>query len=239
MTHLKSLVNTHFDTILLDFDGVIADTESVFARFDCDLLNNVLMQNGYDPELTPEYVRSFAGMSGEEKLYAIAAKYNFDPRPYEMGFIYHRDQLRPDLFVTHEAKTSPGLAPLLDHYQGRYALATNKTRDKVENDLRCMGLAHLFKEKLFCHEQGLKKKPEPDILLHAAEQTGMVPATTVYVGDNTIDISAGKAAGMIAVGFVCDEFELIDTEDRTERLKAAGSVAILQDLADLIPPFAP
>lgn len=239
MTRRKSIVDTHFDTILLDFDGVIADTEAVFAQFDCDLLNNVLRKAGKEPDLTVAYVRTLAGMSSGEKLGYIADKKGFPADPYKTGFIHHRDKMRRDLFKNNETAPSPGLIPLLEHYRGRYALATNKTRDKIENDLSCMGLASRFKDRIFCYEKGLQKKPQPDILLHAAQETGMIPAATVYIGDNANDMAAAKSAGMIAAGFVCPSFALIDVGERTGRLKSAGADIVINELTALIPPFGP
>jgi beta-phosphoglucomutase-like phosphatase (HAD superfamily) len=40
-----------FKYAIFDFDGVIADTETVFARFDCALLNDVLVKAGLEPSL--------------------------------------------------------------------------------------------------------------------------------------------------------------------------------------------
>lgn len=43
------------------------------------------------------------------------------------------------------------------------------------------------------------RKPEPDMLLHAAAQLGAVPATTVMVGDSGADVGSARAAGMKVV----------------------------------------
>ncbi|WP_186394111.1 phosphoglycolate phosphatase [Stappia sp. TSB10GB4] len=43
------------------------------------------------------------------------------------------------------------------------------------------------------------RKPEPDMLLHAAAQLGAVPATTVMVGDSGADVASARAAGMKVV----------------------------------------
>lgn len=226
-----------FDAILFDFDGVIADTEAVFAQFDCDLLNEVLQQAGKEPHLTPPYMRCFAGMSSEEKLEKIAQDDNFSATHYKEAYIRHRNSLRPALFKDNTVPPSPGLIELLGHYQDRYALATNKTRDKIEGDISSMALSDYFGGRIFCYEKGLKKKPAPDILLHAASSLAIKPELTVYVGDNEDDMIAAKAAGMIAAGFVCPSFEFIEPDKRARALMKAGADFIVDDLSDLSPPF--
>lgn len=232
-----NIKDRYFDSILLDFDGVVADTEAVFAEFDCHLLNNVLRQAGKTPDLTPPYMRNFAGMSSEEKLEKIAKENDFPAAAYNKEYIKHRNSLRPALFKENKVSPSPGLMDLLQYYKERYALATNKTRDKIEGDIASMALSGYFDKKIFCYEKELRKKPEADILLHAASSLGMAPETTVYIGDNEDDMKAAKAAGMIAAGFVCPSFDLIEPEQRTPHLVKAGADLILDDLSDLIPPF--
>lgn len=43
------------------------------------------------------------------------------------------------------------------------------------------------------------RKPEPEMLLHAAAKLGAVPATTVMVGDSGADVASARAAGMKVV----------------------------------------
>lgn len=46
-------------------------------------------------------------------------------------------------------------------------------------------------------------KPFPDPILWAAEQMGVNPENVLMVGDTTVDIRAGKAAGAQTVGVLC------------------------------------
>jgi phosphoglycolate phosphatase-like HAD superfamily hydrolase len=55
-------------------------------------------------------------------------------------------------------------------------------------------------------------KPYPDPIIWAAEQMGISPKECVMVGDTTVDIRAGKAAGAQTVGVLCgfgEERELV------------------------------
>ena len=54
-------------------------------------------------------------------------------------------------------------------------------------------------------------KPYPDPILWAAEQMGLPPSACLMIGDTTVDIRAGKAAGAQTVAVLCgfgDEAEL-------------------------------
>lgn len=71
------------------------------------------------------------------------------------------------------------------------------------------------------------KKPQPDTLWLGCEQAGVAPAAAVYVGDDTRDVQAGRAAGMYTVavnwGYLGD----------TGSLPEWGADAVLDTPADL------
>ena len=55
-------------------------------------------------------------------------------------------------------------------------------------------------------EDGLPRKPAPDMLLHLMDKHGLDPARCMMVGDRPLDTEAGMAAGVTSV--------LLDAEDR-------------------------
>ncbi len=71
-------------------------------------------------------------------------------------------------------------------------------------------------------------KPEPDLLLLAAEQLGVRPARCWYVGDSTWDMVAAVAAGMIPVGV------LAGAGVDEAALRGAGAAAVAASLLDLV-----
>ena len=69
-------------------------------------------------------------------------------------------------------------------------------------------------------------KPYPDPILYAAGQMGVPPENCLMIGDTTVDIRAGKAAGSQTVGVLCgfgDEREL----------NRQGADLILQNTSEL------
>ena len=55
-----------------------------------------------------------------------------------------------------------------------------------------------------------QRKPHPAPLLHACDLAGVAPEQSIYVGDASRDIEAGRAAGMATIGagygyITCDD----------------------------------
>jgi len=93
------------------------------------------------------------------------------------------------------------------------------------NFLEQFGLASHFgavATALTCHYT----KPFPDPILWAAERLGVPPDRCLMVGDTTVDIRAGKAAGAQTVGVLCGF-------GREGELRRAGADLILQSTAQL------
>lgn len=81
----------------------------------------------------------------------------------------------------------------------------------THRDLQCRellekaGLLQYF-SGFVTQEDGLPRKPAPDMLLHLMQKHGLDPARCMMVGDRPLDTEAGMAAGVFSV--------LLDEEDR-------------------------
>ena len=69
-------------------------------------------------------------------------------------------------------------------------------------------------------------KPYPDPILYAAEKMGVNPQNCLMIGDTTVDIRAGKAAGAQTVGVLCGFGE-------EPELRHQGADLILESTAKL------
>jgi len=72
-----------------------------------------------------------------------------------------------------------------------------------------------------------RMKPHPEPLLYAAAQMGVRPEECLMIGDTTIDVRTGRAAGAQTVGVLCG----FGTE---RELKEAGADLILLTTSDLL-----
>ncbi len=218
--------------VIFDFDGVVADTETVFAHFDCGLLNDVLSAANAEERVTFQDLRAMAGYREEDKLASIARRFNLDLSPYEQEFLDKRNAARKTLFRDNPVPLGKNLEPFLSTLNGRYALGTNKLASKLLPDMKIMNISDLFAVVVTC-EPPLRKKPAPDVLLEAASRLGATPEECAYVGDNMIDLEAAKAANMQAVGFV---IEGKNTQpQRVKDLQAGGADIVIDDFMDLRP----
>ena len=69
-------------------------------------------------------------------------------------------------------------------------------------------------------------KPYPDPILLAAQKMGVTPRECLMIGDTTVDMRAGKAAGAQTLGVLCGFGEEAE-------LKQLGADLILKSTSDL------
>jgi HAD superfamily hydrolase (TIGR01509 family) len=122
----------------------------------------------------------------------------------------------------------PGIGPLIAELERRgitWAIATSSRQEQVATSVDALGLA---REPTIVDASHVKHaKPEPDLLLLAAEQLGVDPAACWYVGDSTWDMVSAVAAGMLAIGVTAGS--AVDTAT----LAGAGAAAVVDTLDDL------
>ena len=70
-------------------------------------------------------------------------------------------------------------------------------------------------------------KPYPDPVLYAANKMGIAPENCLMIGDTTVDIRAGKAAGAQTAGVLCGFGEEAE-------LKSWGADIILKSTSKLV-----
>ncbi len=122
----------------------------------------------------------------------------------------------------------PGVREMLVALAPRYPMAIVSARDErtTRQFLEQFDLTpffHCVATATTCRHT----KPYPDPILWAASQMGVPPAACLMIGDTTVDIRAGKAAGAQTVGVLCGFGE------RAE-LERVGADWILETTADLL-----
>ncbi len=146
----------------------------------------------------------------------------------------HLDRLSSRLHFRRQARPAPasliidGTQEMLQRLSGRYPLAVITARG--EHITRCFldefDLGSYFQvvvTGLTCRHS----KPFPDPLLYAAERMGVAAENCLMVGDTSVDMAMGKAAGAICVGVLCGFGEQAE-------LQRKGADIILQRTPDLV-----
>jgi HAD superfamily hydrolase (TIGR01509 family) len=121
-----------------------------------------------------------------------------------------------------------GVQEMLEALAKLYPLSTISTGSapRVERFLEHYGVRKLF-AAVVGSETTPRMKPHPDPLLYAAKAMGVDSAACLMIGDTTVDIRTGVAAGAQTVGVLCG----FGTE---AELLRAGAGMILRTTSDLL-----
>jgi phosphoglycolate phosphatase len=106
-----------------------------------------------------------------------------------------------------------------------WAIATSSRKAQVKTSVASLGLTAeptIVDASLVEHA-----KPEPDLLLRAAEELDVEPARCWYIGDSTWDMAAAVAAAMIPIGVTAGA-AVSETA-----LRGAGAAAVAESLLQL------
>jgi beta-phosphoglucomutase len=189
-----------FDSILFDFDGVLADTEPI--HFAC--WREVLISFGID--LTwPYYQRECVGVSDWAMLNRLGA---LRRPPISADEIWPSYSLKQKRFQARIAAAPPFLAETLDLIQKlthsyKLAVVSSSHRSEVEPPLVRAGIRPCF-QALVCGMEVPNLKPAPDPYLRAAELLGA--RRPLVVEDSDAGVAAATAAGFEVLRLAHPEF---------------------------------
>ncbi|HJB01632.1 MAG TPA: HAD-IA family hydrolase [Candidatus Mediterraneibacter merdavium] len=180
---------------IFDLDGTLADTldSLVFS------VNKTMKEVGM-PQITEDQCRRFVG-NGAKVLIEEALKAGGDEElaRFEEAFEAYRRIF--DANCTYEVKPYSGILAMLRQMKERgmkLGVLSNKPDRQAVHVV-----AEVFSRELFDAVQGQKegvpRKPDPTAALTIAEQFGVRPQETLYIGDSEVDAATGKAAGMDTV----------------------------------------
>lgn len=167
--------------VIFDLDGTLLDTLEDLT----DAVNVALEQNGYPPRTLKE-MRSFVG-NGAGHMIRCAAPEGVDTKPVMDAFlkwygVHCQDKTRP----------YEGILEALDELKKTYPLAVVSNKPDYAVKLICEAMfpgVHGVGE-----QQGIPRKPAPDMLHSAMKQIGVEKC--IYVGDSEVDVAAARNAGV-------------------------------------------
>jgi HAD superfamily hydrolase (TIGR01509 family) len=119
-------------------------------------------------------------------------------------------------------------------------VASSGSPERIRASLRIVGYADLFGPRLFSAREVARGKPAPDLFLHAARKLDVAPKDCLVVEDSVAGVTAARAAGMVAFGFVGGAHHA--DGGYGERLIEAGAALAFDDmreLASLVESFKP
>jgi len=177
-----------FDSILFDFDGVLADSEGV--HFEC--WTAILGPLGI-PLTWEAYCANCIGITDRAMLEVLAAQKN---PPHDVEDLWQYYPKKKALF-REKAYANPPIPPAtrtllreLSHYQ--LAVVSSSGRAEVEPVLERAGIRDCF-ATIVTGDDVKNRKPHPEPYLLAAERLGV--SRPLVVEDSEPGAAAGHAAG--------------------------------------------
>lgn len=105
----------------------------------------------------------------------------------------------------HQTYMIPTVKEFLQHARPwKIGVVTNSPHEYAKRLLEYHDIPY---DSLIAYQHG-KNKPYPNQLLSCAEELQVEPRRSIYIGDDTIDIIAAKAAGFKAIGYASNKAEI-------------------------------
>jgi HAD superfamily hydrolase (TIGR01549 family) len=201
-----SLDISRIKALCFDVDGTLSDTDDLYAKRVSPYLPRALFPN---PDQTARRLVMWVESPGNALL-GFADKVGVDD---EMGaFIDRFSRVQPN--TTKHFLLIPGVDEMLATLKGRYPMSIVSARHE-KSTLRFLEQFDLVKyfDAIVTGLSAPHTKPFPDPIFLAAQKMGVKPSECLMIGDTTVDIHAGKAAGAQTIGVLCgfgEEKELLD-----------------------------
>ena len=212
------------EAILFDCDGVLVDSEPITNGVLCEMLNEA----GW-ALARAECMRLFIGKTVRSEAARIEAETRQPLTDAWLAAFYARRDHRLRAELRPIAGALAAVRAAHARLGGRIACASGADRQKVEMQLRMVGMAPYFGAHVFSGHEMPATKPAPDVYLAAAAALGVDPRRCLVVEDTVTGVQAGVAAGASVLGFAPTPGGYATPD----ALRAAGAFHIMTDMAQL------
>jgi N-acetyl-D-muramate 6-phosphate phosphatase len=211
--------------ICFDVDGTLSDTDDKWVS---SLERRLRLLRWMFPRRDSHAFARWAIMCSESPanlVYHILDRANLDAQVGRLYNIISRSRLQAK---QRNFWVIQGIQEALCTLNQHYPLSIVSARDQAGTEaflaqFQLQGYFHAVASAFTCRYT----KPFPDPVIWAAKQMGVAPENCLMVGDTTVDIRAGRAAGAQTVGVLCGF-------GREEELRKAGADLILPHTALLV-----
>lgn len=212
------------DALILDFDGVLLESEYEGNRHLAELLTDLGHPTGVDEALT-----HFSGLSGPDFIAAIETRIGtrLPPEFHERRGVEDARVLREGLpAIAGAIAFVRSLPPDLPK-----AVASSSGVEWIATHLDHLGLKQAFGDHLYSGAQHVERgKPAPDLYWHVAAQLGVPIARCTIVEDSPVGTKGALASGARVIGLVAGAHCL---PGHDERLRALGVEEIAYSFDDV------
>jgi len=191
------------ELLAFDLDGTLLETAEDFFL----AINTLRKRYGVtEPEISFNEVKSRVS-EGAFSMAGYAMNLTLDKETEVENYRQELMKIYKECCLVN-TKPFPGIEELLNELNSKnvyWGIVTNKPFYFAE-DIVKSNLAEFNPKFLICPDDTGKRKPHPDGLNLACKTANSNPKNSFYIGDHSIDIIAGKAAGMqtvaVAYGYV-------------------------------------
>lgn len=179
--------------VLFDLDGVILDTEKLYARFWQEAATALGFPMTWEQALMMRSLNRTAGQAQIQTFFGPDADYH--------TIRAKRIELMDAFILKEGVALKPGIFQLMNALEERRipaAIASSSPVERIARYLDGTGLYERF-QAVCSGYQVPRGKPEPDIYLYAAAQLGLPPGLCLALEDSPAGIQSAKAAGCLPV----------------------------------------
>lgn len=207
--------------VLFDMDGVILDSEKLYARFWAEGCAFFGYHMTYPQALGMRSLNAQAGQAYLSSLFREGIRYD--------AVRAKRIELM-DIYVNENGiEAKPGVYALLDRLRELgipYAITTASPLDRIRDHLGRLGLYDRF-DHICSAKQVPQGKPAPDIYLFGAETIGVKPENCLALEDSYTGLLSAHRAGCMA--------SIVPDLDQPDEKILDIAFARFDSLADVIP----
>lgn len=206
--------------LILDVDGVVADTEVLNAR-----ASVLMFEELYGVTVQPKDFQPFIGHGDERYVEGVAEQYRV--RIDTQAAVDRRAENFFKLLQNEPLPAAPGVLELVEAARRepelKLAIATSGQKAKQFPVIEGTGLKLEWFDAVITGDDVDRKKPDPQIYLRTAERLGLSPDCCIVFEDAPAGVEAAKAAGMLCVA--------VTTSAPAEELRAAD--VVVQTLVEI------
>ena len=176
-------------------DGVIIDSEPIHQQLEFEMFAELGLH------ISEEEHKDYIGTSAIDMWTKIGERHNLTKSPKELLF-YGRKKYWKSLDEGKVPLVEGALDLINIFYENKFLIqvASSATRPTIDKVLEHFSLEKYFKYRIGGDEVS-KSKPEPEIFLKAAQQSGSDPENCLVIEDSGNGVTAAKSAGMFCIGY--------------------------------------
>lgn len=178
--------------LIFDCDGTLVDSEGLAAQ----LLQQLLAEQHI---ILPaaEVLKRFRGVPFAQFLGELSEHYSAIDTP----LLAHEFRNRSLPLLRDQVQEMPGAVAFVRDTQLPICVASNGPREKIETNLRAVGLLDVFGSRIVSAYEVNAWKPSPQLIEHAAVVLGLAVEECLLVDDSVPGVQAGISAGAQVAGY--------------------------------------